>query len=90
MKGNYLLNLFGGILTEQAEKISNDDIKDPFTIEAWAWITNLILKFFPEKKLAVNIGKIIAYRMENNEDFRNEILNIMIEAGKIAQKYKKE
>jgi len=86
MKLNYLLDLFGKILLDQAENIKDEDITDPVAIKTWYWFVELTQTFFPEyRKLGFGVGKIIAYRMQNDEEFRKKVLEVISHASEITK-----
>jgi len=86
---NYLISLFRGILFDQAEKIDNEEIKDSMAIKTWYWISKLPSVFLSEneemKKLGYAIGKIIAYRMQNDKEFKEKVIKLIKEAQEITK-----
>ena len=79
-----MMLVFKWMLKNQAKQISIEDIKKDYSYRFWKWIIDIAEVFNEElKEPAKDLGKILAYRLEHDKEFREKVKKVLEETRKI-------
>lgn len=80
-----MFGIVRNILKSNADKVDASKITEGYAIRLWKWVVDTAVAFGGEdlKGLGADIGKIMAYRVQEDEEFRKKVKEVIEEAKNI-------